>query len=123
MPLVDDLLRRPWLHGLDTSRQRAASARTIPQAADQRHTVFWSVDGLGELALVEGDYDSAQRQAEERGILAHPPGSMRLACLASAIGQHAVAPTLRLSVVRQERFDLAPRQDVQAARHSVMHVF
>ncbi len=167
----------------DLQHSRALHMRAVTRdlAPEQRHLVFWSVGGLADLALVEGDYASAQRHAEEclvlcrqrnnpgetawpltclgeiatrrgdfaaahayldealtlgrkadsywrvaivsadlgdlavvedrpgealqlyreslpillqRGIFAHPQGSLRLACLASALDQHEVAATL-----------------------------
>jgi tetratricopeptide (TPR) repeat protein len=167
----------------DLQRSRALHTQAVTRnlAPEQRHHVFWSVGGLADLALVEGDYASAQRLAEEclalcrhrnnpgetawpltclgeiatrrgdfaaarayldealtlgrkadsywrgaivradlgdlavvddrpgealqfyrdslpillqRGIFAHPQGSLRLACLASALDQHEVAATL-----------------------------
>jgi tetratricopeptide (TPR) repeat protein len=71
-----------------------------------RHTdAYWRVlivrADLGDLAAAEGKYDEALRLFREtlpillqRGIFTHPPGSLRLACLASAVGQHEVAVTL-----------------------------
>jgi hypothetical protein len=56
---------------------------------------------LGDLAVAEGKPGEAVRLYREtlpillqRGILAHPPSSLRLACLASAVGQDEVAVTL-----------------------------
>ena len=56
---------------------------------------------LGDLAVAEGQPVEALRLYREtlpillqRGIFAHPQGSLRLACLASAVGQHEVATTL-----------------------------
>ncbi|HSN73862.1 MAG TPA: tetratricopeptide repeat protein [Anaerolineae bacterium] len=153
--------------------------RALPP--EQRHQVFWSVAGLAEIGLVQGDFAGAQRLAEEclalcrqrnnpgetawpltclgeiairrgdfaaahtyldealrlgrqadsywrvvivnanlgdlavaegkpgealrlyrdslplflqRGIFAHPQGSLRLACLANTLDQHEVAATL-----------------------------
>jgi tetratricopeptide (TPR) repeat protein len=56
---------------------------------------------LGDLALAEGQPVQAMRLYREtlpvllqRGVFAHPQGSLRLACLADAVGQHDVAATL-----------------------------
>lgn len=56
---------------------------------------------LGDLAVAEGKPGAALRLYREtlpillqRGIFAHPPGSLRLACLAGTLGQHNVAATL-----------------------------
>ena len=56
---------------------------------------------LGDLAVAEGKPGEALRFYREslpillqRGIFAHPQGSLRLACLASAVGQYEVATTL-----------------------------
>jgi predicted ATPase/transcriptional regulator with XRE-family HTH domain len=56
---------------------------------------------LGDLAAAEGKPGEALRLYREtlpillqRGILAHPPNSLRLACLAGAVGQHEVAAAL-----------------------------
>jgi tetratricopeptide (TPR) repeat protein len=56
---------------------------------------------LGDLAAAEGKPGEALRLYREtlpillqRGILAHPPSSLRLSCLAGAVGQHEVAAML-----------------------------
>jgi tetratricopeptide (TPR) repeat protein len=56
---------------------------------------------LGDLALAKGQHELALRLYRaslpilaQRGIFAHPQGSLRLACLASALDQHEVAATL-----------------------------
>ena len=56
---------------------------------------------LGDLAAAEGKPREALRLYREtlpillqRGIFAHPPGSLRLACLASVVGQQETAVTL-----------------------------
>ena len=66
---------------------------------------YWRVvivrAGFGDLALAEGKPGEALRLYREslpillqRGILAHPQGSLRLACLASVTRQDEVAATL-----------------------------
>lgn len=56
---------------------------------------------LGDLALAKGQHELALRLYRaslpilaQRGIYAHPQGSLRLACLASALDHHEVAATL-----------------------------
>lgn len=56
---------------------------------------------LGDLAVAEGKHHEALHLYREtlpillqRGILAYPPSSLRLACLAGAVGQHEVAAAL-----------------------------
>ncbi len=84
----------------------AAHAHLNEASALGRHTdAYWRVlivrADLGDLAMAEGKHDEALRLFREtlpillqRGIFTHPPGSLRLACLASAVGQREVAVTL-----------------------------
>jgi predicted ATPase/DNA-binding XRE family transcriptional regulator len=69
-------------------------------AGSHRRVVTVRAD-LGDLAAAEGKTGEALRLYREtlpillqRGIFAHPPGSLRLACLASAVGQQETATTL-----------------------------
>ena len=76
-------------------------ALTLGRKTDSYWRVVIVRAGFGDLALAEGKPGEALRLYREslpillqRGILAHPQGSLRLACLASATRQDEVAATL-----------------------------
>ena len=76
-------------------------ALTLGRKTDSYWRIVIVRADLGDLAVAEGKPGEALRLYREslpillqRGILAHPQGSLRLACLASAVGQHAIATTL-----------------------------
>jgi tetratricopeptide (TPR) repeat protein len=76
-------------------------ALTLGQKADSEWRVATVHGDLGDLAVAEGKPGEALRQYRaslpillRQGMFAYPPGSLRLACLASAVGQHEVAATL-----------------------------
>ena len=73
-------------------------ALTLGRKTDSYWRIVIVRADLGDLAVAEGKPGEALRLYREtlpillqRGILAHPQGSLRLACLASAVGQHEVA--------------------------------
>ncbi len=85
----------------------AAAHAALDEALElgRRVGAYWRVvivrADLGDLAVAEGKPGEALRLYREtlpillqRGVFAHPQGSLRLACLASAVGQHDVAVTL-----------------------------
>ena len=76
-------------------------ALALGRKADSYWRVVVVRADLGDLAVAEGKPGEALKLYREtlpillqRGIFAHPQGSLRLACLASATGQHEVAATL-----------------------------
>ena len=76
-------------------------ALTLGRKTDSYWRVVIVRADFGDLAVAEGKPGEALTLYREslpillqRGILAHPQGSLRLACLASAVGQHEVAATL-----------------------------
>ena len=91
-----------------TRRGDFAAAHAILDEAlalGQKADSFWRVvivrANLGDLAMAEGKpgealglYRDSLPILLQRGIFAHPQGSLRLACLASAVGQYVVAVTL-----------------------------
>ena len=76
-------------------------ALALGQKADSSWRVVIVRANLGDLAMAEGKpgealglYRDSLPILLQRGIFAHPQGSLRLACLASAVGQYVVAVTL-----------------------------
>jgi predicted ATPase len=76
-------------------------ALTLGRLAGSHWRVVTVRAALGDLAAAEGRPGEALRLYREtlpillqRGIFAHPPGSLRLACLAGAVGQQETAATL-----------------------------
>jgi transcriptional regulator with XRE-family HTH domain/tetratricopeptide (TPR) repeat protein len=76
-------------------------ALALGRAMDAYWRVLIVRADLGDLAVAEGRPGEALSLYREtlpillqRGILLHPPGSLRLACLAGAAGQHQVAAAL-----------------------------
>ncbi|MGB3219866.1 MAG: tetratricopeptide repeat protein, partial [Anaerolineae bacterium] len=77
------------------------AALSLGRTADSYWRVAIVRADLGDLAVAEGRPREALRLYQDslpillqRGIFALPQGSLRLACLASAVGQHEVAATL-----------------------------
>ncbi len=92
-------------------------ALTLGRKTDSYWRIVIVRADLGDLAVAEGKPGEALRLYREtlpillqRGILAHPQGSLRLACLASAVGQHEVAshPVGRMLGGRRKRHRSAP---------------